>query len=123
MKLERNKKMINLIKLFLEKKLLNRYTEVGKDLGDAISYSYMGQICGFKKLKKKFVKLQNRIVAKGYTPYTINQLVDAGGYGNILPVLKKEYNKDAVDIAKRNIEDIHYSEEIQNSPNALINHL
>lgn len=115
--------MISFLNLFLEKRLIARYIEVGKDLGDAISYSYMGEIDGFGRLKKKFIKLQNKIISKGFTPYTIEQLVEAGGYGKNLPILKKDYSSESIKIGNCNIEDISFSEKIQKSPNTLINNL
>jgi hypothetical protein len=113
--------MIKYIGLFFEKRLIDKYIYVGEDLGDAVSYSYMGEISGFNRLKKRFIKLQNKIISKGFTPYTLEHLVEAGGWGKDLPPLKKEYNPEAYEIGLNNIRDISYSEKIQKSKNSLLN--
>ena len=115
--------MIKFIDLFFEKRLIAKYISVGEDLGDAISYSYMGEIVGFERLKKKFIKLQSKIIARGYLPYTLKEFVDAGGWGKKLPVLKKDTSNKSDSIKKINLEGLSYSEETQKSPNTLLNRL
>jgi hypothetical protein len=115
--------MIKFLDLFFEKKLIAQYISIGKDLGDAVSYSYMGEISGFKNLKKKFIKLQDKIISKGYTPYTLQDFVEAGGYGKNLPPLHKDYSAQSLIIKKNNLDGLGYSEEIQKSPNSILNQL
>ena len=109
---------------FFEKYLIEKYKSVGEDFGDAISYSFMGEIVGFNRLEKKFKKLEKKIIEKGYIPYTIEEFVNAGGYGHPLPELKKIPEKSQVlKILDTNEKAIKYSKEMQNSDGAIINQL
>jgi len=111
---------------FFERFLIKKYISVGEDFGDAISYSFMGEIVGFDSLEKKFKKLEKKIIEKGYIPYSIEDFVKAGGYGHPLPELKKypKYNKSQVlKIIDTNDKAISYSKEMQTSDDAIINQL
>ena len=58
-----------------------------------MSYSFMGECHGFDKTKKKFNKLESKVVKLGLEPLDIQDFISAGGYGKPLPevIYKKGY--------------------------------
>lgn len=72
-----------------EKFIISKYKKLALEFGDALSYSFMGQIDKFGTLEKKFKKAQTKVISYGYVPYRAEVLVKCGGYGEPLPALMK----------------------------------
>lgn len=72
-----------------EKFIISRYKKLALQFGDALSYSFVGQIDQFDSLEKKFKKAQTKIISYGYIPYRAETLIRCGGYGEPLPALTK----------------------------------
>jgi hypothetical protein len=92
---------------------IKKYIELGKTLGDAMSYSYMGQIHKFDSLVKRFQEQESKIIEYGIKPYTLDEFIDFGGYGISLPQIEKGYPEIKKEIQKYNKEMIKVSQKIQ----------
>ena len=72
----------------IEKIILNRiwknYQEIGLELGDILTYPYMGKPIGYDKLLSKYLKLETQLAAKGYKPINLNILAGIAGWGHNL---------------------------------------
>lgn len=111
---------MNLINLYYIKK----YNSTGKILGDALSYSFIGQISGFDSLVKQFIKLETQIIKLGYVPRNLNDFIEAGGYGKSLDPLKKIKELDNIEqIIQDNKDIIEESRLRQGSKNTIIKKL
>ena len=61
--------------------VIYQYIRLGLKHGDEVSYSYMGSAVGFDRTEAKFLKWEQRYIALGYTPISVNIWEIAGGFG------------------------------------------
>ena len=53
--------------------------QAGAEVGDAISYAYMGECVGFDDMVKKWTTLEREYAARGYRTISVDDLIDYGG--------------------------------------------
>lgn len=103
-----------------QKIIIKKYTKVGLQLGDALSYSFMGPIVGFDKISSNFIILENKIASFGILPYDLYYFIQAGGYGSVLPQLEYGDKKEIDFIINENRILLQESLDIQNGNNTII---
>ncbi len=70
-----------------------RYVDAGSIFGAAVSYLYMGECSGFKRLLSKWEKWENEYVRRGFRTLSIDAFIDRGGYGVALEGLGEKRNE------------------------------
>lgn len=75
------RKEIKMFKKLITSYYTKKYLTTGIQLGDGLSYSYMGEFVGYIQMKEKFSKLENKIISLGLTPISLNDFINYGGYG------------------------------------------
>ncbi len=85
--------------------VLRRYTAIGIKFGDGCSYAYMGKWIGFEKDLAKWDYWERAVLERGYRTISLDDFIEAGGYGTPLPPLVKR-TPDEVTVlhAKRYVE-------------------
>lgn len=84
---------MNWFKEKYEQYVIKKYIQAGAEYGEALSYSHMGKCVGFDLLRFEFSKWERKIKDIGYKPYTMNQFVAYGAFGQNLPEIKKRRKK------------------------------
>jgi len=70
-----------MIKKFLKNRLINKYIQSGKYIGDSISYMpLLGEPVGFRRSLEKFIRLEKKYSNLGYRTISLDDFVFAGGY-------------------------------------------
>lgn len=58
-----------------------RYVKAGAVFGDAVSYLYLGECIGFKKLLNTWAEWEKEYARRGYRTVSLDRFVELGGYG------------------------------------------
>lgn len=61
--------------------VLERYRKAGAIFGDAVSYIYMGECIGFKKLHAEWARWELEASHRGFRTFSVDSFVSLGGYG------------------------------------------
>lgn len=69
-----------------DKQVEKRYIKAGEIFGDALSYGFMGECSGFKRMLAKWEKWEAEYIKRGYRTLPIDDFIDYGGYGVPLPL-------------------------------------
>lgn len=84
------------INALVERFIVWRYVTVGMLWGCMLSYSYMGEPVGWKRVEKRFLFWEKHYVKLGYKAIEIDEFVTAGGYEGaeyLIPfICQKEIN-------------------------------
>jgi hypothetical protein len=67
-----------------DKEVIDRYVNYGLEFGDAVSYIYMGECVGFDKLLDAWEQSEREYSALGFRTCSLDDFIDAGGYGKEL---------------------------------------
>ena len=106
--------MKNFIKnMYLTKFIIPRYTKNSEILGEMLSYSYMGEPVGFKKVEENNFKYAQILIKNNIKPWNYNEMAGVG-WGQSLPQLiqfKNEFEKN--EWIKENFVDKLLTKEIQ----------
>ncbi|MEK9180000.1 MAG: hypothetical protein AAB897_01130 [Patescibacteria group bacterium] len=70
--------------LLSDKTLQKRYVHAGSIFGYAVSYIYMGECVGFKKLLRRWTRWEKEYARRGYRTLPLDAFVDCGGRGTPL---------------------------------------
>jgi hypothetical protein len=66
-----------------------RYLAAGARVGDAESYSFMGEPGGIEFSMWRWRLWETAIIRRGYGTYSLDQFIDYGGWGRPLPKMMK----------------------------------
>ncbi len=72
------------IRQLSDKKVEKYYVEAGAVFGYAVSYLYMGECFGFKRLFRKWADWEAEYARRGYQTLSIDAFIQHGGYGEPL---------------------------------------
>lgn len=61
--------------------VIYRYVQSGSNLGDAESYSFMGECIAYDRLMKRWEAWEAEYARRGYRPLSLFDFIDHGGYG------------------------------------------
>lgn len=75
--------MLEVIKNLLknENKIKKSYIKSGIELGDVLTYPYMGKPIGYKKLLSNYQYLEEKIIKYGYKPIALQTFMAVAGWG------------------------------------------
>lgn len=88
-----------MFKRFLsDRKVKESYLDAGNLVGAAVSYSYMGEPIGFKRMVRRWESWEREYVRRGYRTISLDEFIESGGYGKPLPNLgtKREEGEEPV---------------------------
>ena len=92
--------MLKILKRLFKKEDINviweEYKKVGIELGDDLSYAYMGKPLGFEKLLKRYLILENKLADKKYLPVSLNDFAAIGGWGHDIQLALKESDEESI---------------------------
>lgn len=71
-------------RLLSDRKVEERYVRSGRIFGAAVSYIYMGEAVGFKKMLRNWEKREAEYARRGYRTISLDDFVESGGYGKPL---------------------------------------
>ena len=74
--------------LLSDSMVMNRYVRWGSDIGDAESYSFMGEPSGMKSAVRHWAFWERLYADKGYRTISLDDFIDHGGYGKNIDHLK-----------------------------------
>lgn len=74
---------------YLENRAKKKYLKFGLIIGDSESYGYLGEPGNYWSDWHKWHRWENRIIDFGYQPHSLQSLIECGGYGRLLPELRK----------------------------------
>lgn len=78
-----------LLRILPTKWLIKRYIHHGACFGDAVSYLYMGECVGFRRMLRRLIRYEAEIARRGYMPHALCEFEGYGGYGKPLPKLRE----------------------------------
>lgn len=67
--------------LISDQRALNKYLKSGAAIGDAVSYSYLGEPVGFEQMLDTWDKWERLVASRGYKTFMIDDFINYGGYG------------------------------------------
>ncbi|MDP3963343.1 MAG: hypothetical protein Q8Q39_02495 [bacterium] len=71
-------------KILSDATIQKRYVRVGGAFGGAVSYSYMGECVGFKRMLNRWARWEAEYIRRGYRAISLDDFIDYGGYGKEL---------------------------------------
>jgi len=74
-----------LMKLLPDSTVEKKYIQAGRDFGDMISYSFMGDDLNERWLLQKWARWEKEYARRGFRTIGIDAFIDVGGYGKLLP--------------------------------------
>ncbi len=80
-------------------KLTKRYIDAGSQVGDAVSYTFMGECCGMESMVERWAKLEKRYATRGYRTISLDRFTSYGGYGKSLSdveFIKREEGEEPI---------------------------
>jgi hypothetical protein len=72
----------------------NRYLAAGGEVGDAESYSFIGEPLGMEFPMWRWRLWEEAIIRRGYQTYSLDQFIDYGGWNFELPQLRLLEDKE-----------------------------
>ena len=109
--------MINWIrKLFrkTDKQLQENYLRAGGHFGDAVSYIYMGECIGFKKLLDTWARLEHEYADRGFRTISLDAFIEYGGYGkDITDLLGVQRDQDEKPVLHAELYRTHHLGKVQ----------
>ena len=109
--------MLNFFTKIYLKKIITKYEQLGLEIGDMISYSYMGRPIGIEKKCKKFFKLERRLLSNKYTPVSLNNFASRGGWGrDVNTNVVQGLSRESFRIHQENIELVAQAFVIMDNP-------
>lgn len=87
-------------------KIRKKYLEACSDLGDALSYAYLGEPVGIAKLIKSWAGWQCRHASLGFYTMNASEMIEYGGYGRNNEALIDKMADDAEATAFANIASV-----------------
>ena len=75
------------------------YVDIGSWVGDAVSYSYLGEVFGMKRKVNQWTKMEAEYAKRGFRTVSLDRFVKLGGYG--IPIddiigKKREEGEEAI---------------------------
>jgi hypothetical protein len=83
--------------------LQKRYLDTGLTFGEAVSYIYLGECIGFKRILRNLEDLEREYAKRGFRTISIDDFEDCGGHGKSLEKLvglKREPEEEPIYHAK-----------------------
>lgn len=81
-----------------DKTVEKKYARAGEVFGDVVSYIYMGECVGFKRMLKSWARWEREYARRGYRTLILDAFVDSGGYGMALDGLGTKRGVDELPI-------------------------
>lgn len=90
-------------RFFSDRNVEERYVRIGQIVGAAVSYSYMGEPIGFKRMVRNWEKWETEYAWRGYRTISLDDFIESGGYGRALSNLgvKRALGEDPIFHARR----------------------
>lgn len=71
-----------------------KYTDIGKAVGELVSYLFTDESIGFEKLLKEWEKLEGEYASRGFRTISLDRFVEFGGFEkSIKDVIGKKRKK------------------------------
>lgn len=76
--------MLTWLEDWLDKRAEKKYINAGANFGDAVSYSYLGECVGFKRMLSCWEKNEAKYAKRGFRTLSLDIFISYGGYGKPL---------------------------------------
>lgn len=71
------------LKSLSDKEVQDNYVDAGAELGDALSYGYLGEPLGLDGMVSNWARWELEYSKRGYRTISLEDLIDYGGYGRL----------------------------------------
>lgn len=68
-------------RLLSDKSVQQKYIDAGASFGDAVSYSYAGEVVGFQEMLKNWEAWEEEYARRGFRTISLDAFINFGGYG------------------------------------------
>lgn len=76
-----------------DKSVENKIVRAGTEFGDAVSYIYMGECVGFKKMLRRWTRWETEYARRGYRTISLDAFIECGGYNTPIEGLGVKRNE------------------------------